>query len=324
MREVRRLKNKFELLAPGGSVEMVRSVMENRADAVYVGPRGWSRRTSAYEMGDAEIRECISIAHEHGGRLRLAFNTLPSSYEIPLFLKKVDNFYNWGADDIILTDIGCMSLVHKHFPSLPIHASVGCNIVNEADFLFFKELGVAQIVADCKLPWDEIKRIKENGLGVEVLVHASTCFTYIGQCWMSSYGKQTYAVDEDGKNHFLGSPNRGGLCYRICLQRWEIEAGGRVLQQDRKLRNEAFFLLEDVPRCIDMGVSTLKIQGREYSTSLIGRVIAFYREFIDAYISEGEKFAIGEWKDRLTSLQGERDLQRSARTLKLLEESCIA
>ncbi|MCL6634731.1 MAG: U32 family peptidase [Peptococcaceae bacterium] len=268
--------NKVELLAPGGSVAMVRSVMENGADAVYVGPKGWSRRTAAYEISDEEIKECAAIVHQYGGRLRAAFNTLPKSEEIPLFLKKVEKFAGWGMDDIILTDIGCISLVNRYFPGLPIHASVGCNIVNAADFQFFKDIGVTQIVADCKLPWDEVRRIKESGLGIEVLIHASTCFTYIGQCWMSSYGKQTWSVDGEGKNHFLGSPNRGGLCYRVCLQPWDVMAGGKTLQRERKLRNEAFFLLEDVPRCIDMGVSTLKIQGREYSTALIGEVIAFY------------------------------------------------
>ncbi|MHB1042763.1 MAG: peptidase U32 family protein [Eubacteriales bacterium] len=318
------MQGNMELLAPGGSVEMVRAVMENGADAVYVGPRGWSRRTSAYEMSDEEIRECAGIVHGYGGRLRVAFNTLPGSSEIPQLLKKVGKYYEWGMDDIILTDIGCIKQVNRLFPSLPVHASVGCNIVNDADFLFFKELGVSQIVADCKLPWEEIERIKKNGVGVEILVHASTCFTYIGQCWMSSYVKYAPAVDGEGKNHFPGSPNRGGLCYRICLQPWTIEAGGAVLQDGRVLRNEAFFLFEDVPRCIDMGVNTLKIQGREYTTSLIGQVIAFYREFIDTYTTAGEKIDIGAWKERLLTLQETRDLERSARTKQLLGETCIA
>lgn len=313
--------NKMELLAPGGSSAMVRSVMENGADAVYVGPKGWSRRTSAYEITDDEIKECVAIVHHYSGRLRVAFNTLPKSDELPLFIKKVEKYVAFGIDDIILTDIGCISLVHKHFPYLPIHASVGCNIVNAADFLFFKDMGVTQIVADCKLPWEEIQGIKEHGLGVEILIHASTCFTYIGQCWMSSYGKQTWSVDEAGKNHFLGSPNRGGLCYRICLQPWEISAGCRTLQKERKLRNDAFFLLEDVPRCIDLGVNTLKIQGREYSTALIGEVIAFYRKFINAYLVEGNRLKLEEWRARLESLQERRDLERNKRTSQLIQES---
>lgn len=311
----------MELLAPGGSTAMVQAVMENGADAVYVGPKGWSRRTAAYEITDEAIRECAAIVHQYGGRLRAAFNTLPASREIPLFLKKVEKFVSYGLDDIILTDIGCISLVAAHFPGLPIHASVGCNIVNEADFLFFKELGVTQIVADCKLPWSEIKKIKENGIGAEILIHASTCFTYIGQCWMSSYGKQVWSVDEEGKNHFLGSPNRGGLCYRICLQPWEIQAGPRALEKDRKLRNDAFFLLEDVPRCLDLGVDTLKIQGREYSTALIGEVIAFYRGFIDSYLADKKTFNLREWKTRLASLQERRDAERSIRTNQLIRES---
>lgn len=313
----------IELLAPGGNREMVVAALESGADAVYVGARGWSRRRASFEMGDEMLRECAELARSRGRKLRVAINTLPMSREIPALLRKVENFASWGIRDIILTDVGCISEVNRHFPGLSIHASVGCNIVNGEDARFFKELGVSQIVADCRLDWEEIRAIKEAGVGVEVLVHGTTCFTYIGMCWMSSFHKLKWEVDEEGKNHFPGSPNRGGLCYRLCLQKWGLAPNGYPLARDIVLRNDAFFNLEEVPRFIDMGVDTLKIQGREYSVPLVGAIVKFYREMIDEYLADRQAFSLPYWKSRLDELRVQRDGERSERTMALFRE-CLA
>ncbi len=156
-----------------------------------------------------------------------------------------------------------------------------------------------------------------------MLVHGTTCFTYIGMCWMSSFHKLKWEVDEEGKNHFPGSPNRGGLCYRLCLQKWELAPNGYPLARDIVLRNDAFFSLEDVPRFIDMGVDTLKIQGREYSVPLVGAIVKFYREMIDEYLADRQAFYLPYWKSRLDELRVQRDGERSERTMALFRE-CLA
>ncbi|MGH7364384.1 MAG: peptidase U32 family protein, partial [Candidatus Methylomirabilales bacterium] len=79
-----------ELLAPGGSVAMVEAAVANGADAIYVGPRGWSRRRDAYELEDEEIRRCVEVAHAGSARLRAAFNTHPQSSEVQALLRKVE------------------------------------------------------------------------------------------------------------------------------------------------------------------------------------------------------------------------------------------
>lgn len=310
-----------ELLAPGGSPEMVREVMEAGADAVYVGPRGWSRRAAAFELGDEELKECAALARSYGKKIRVAINTLPHSREIPLLLKKLERFLSWGIDAVILTDVGCIQAVHRAFPELPIHASVGCNMVNYQDYAFFRELGVKQVVADCKLPWEELAEIRRAGLGVEVLIHASTCFTYIGQCWMSSYARQVWHFDAEGKNHFLGSPNRGGLCHRLCLAPWDVSCAHGAAARGLKLRNEAFFLLEDIPRCLELGVSTLKIQGREYTPALMGEAVRLYRQLIDSCLASPGSFDPAPWYERFAEIKSLRDEQRARRTAELLKES---
>ncbi len=315
-----------ELLASGGTVEMARAVLDSGADAVYVGAKGWSRRRAQYEMGDEEVIASARYAQSLGKILRVAFNTLPASGEIPLLLAKAEKFVRAGIRDFILTDVGAMKALTERFPGIQIHASVGCTIVNAEDAWFYKEAGATQVVTECRVDREEMRRIRQEvGVGLEVLVHATTCFTYLGRCTMSSYTRQEWRFDDEGKNHFLGSPNRGGLCYRVCLTEWDqrrgdgsVEAGGIVLP------NLAYFLVDDIPDLLDLGVDTIKIQGREYSIPLVGRMVRFYRDLIDAYLRDRPTFRMEEWKDRMAGIITERDAERREKTAALISESGLS
>ncbi|MGH7371487.1 MAG: U32 family peptidase, partial [Candidatus Methylomirabilales bacterium] len=222
----------------------------------------------------------------------------------------------------ILSDVGVMAAVHRTFPDLTIHASIGANILNDEDICFYREIGVRQVVADTKLSLKELRSRREIEVGVEVLIHANKCYTYLGKCWMSPYHRLERGQDESGKDLFKGSPNRGGLDYRVCLEAWSLLRGNHDRWADRvALKNDAFFLLEDVPHLIDMGVHTLKIQGREYAVDLIGRMIKFYRDLIDTYSADPHDFDLGPWKARLARIQAQRDLERAKGTLDLFQEA---
>lgn len=322
-----------ELLAPGGTMEMVQTVLECGADSIYVGPKGWSRRRMEFELSDEEIQECLELAHRRGKKVRIALNTQPKSVETEALLAKVEKYAAWGADALIMTDVGCIALVHRHFPELPIHASVSANILNDEDVLFYEELGVSEIVADTKLRLKELKQRSKIPVGVEVLVHASHCYTYIGKCWMSSYIRTEHrpitdslipqSVDSQvSKDTFMGSPNRGGLCHRVCLQNWDADYGDGILPSVQ-MRNDAFFLLDEVPKLIDMGVRTLKIQGREYSVALVGEIVRFYRDLIDTYTAAPNDFALEPFRQRLQELWRRRDEERRRKTAELLAESLL-
>lgn len=315
-----------ELLASGGTFEMVRAVLDNGADAVYVGAKGWSRRRAQYEMDDEQILESASYARSVGKVLRVAFNTLPASGEIPLLLAKVETFMAAGIRDFILTDVGAMTALSRNYPGVRIHASVGCTIVNAQDARFYREAGATQIVAECRMDREEMRRIKqEAGVGLEVLVHATTCYTLLGRCTMSSYTRQEWRIDAEGKNHFLGSPNRGGLCYRICMTEWdEVGEDGATVTRGIVLPNVAYFLVDDIPSLIDLGVDTIKIQGREYSVPLVGEMVRFYRELIDAYVKNRPSFALDPWKERMAGIVSARDAERREKTAGLISESMSA
>jgi putative protease len=315
-----------ELLASGGTVEMARVVLDNGADAVYVGAKGWSRRRAQYEMDDEEVIASARYAQLLGKILRVAFNTLPSSSEVPLLLAKAEKFVGAGIRDFILTDVGAMRALAERFPGVQIHASIGCTIVNAEDARFYKEAGATQVVTECRMDREEMRKIRQEvGVGVEVLVHATTCYTYLGRCTMSSYTRQEWRFDEEGKNHFLGSPNRGGLCYRVCLTEWDqrgedgsVEAGRAVLP------NLAYFLVDDIPGLIDLGVTTIKIQGREYSVPLVGNMVGFYRGLIDSYLSDRSSFRMEAWKERMAGIVSARDAERREKTASLISESGLS
>ncbi len=312
------------LLAAGGSFDMVKACADNGADAVYVGAYGWSRRRSMYEMDDDTIKKCADYLHGKGKKIRVAINTLPHSDEVGSFLDKVATFASYPIDDIILTDPGLMRLTKENFPEISIHASVGCTIVNYLDARFYREAGASQVVTECRMPLKCLGNLKKKaGVGVEVLVHATTCNTFLGRCTMSSYTKFDHAVDEQGKRHFEGSPNRGGLCYRICLTNWEVERPGWNREEGIVLQNRAYFIFDDIPDLIDAGVDTLKIQGREYSTSLVGSMVGLYRRVIDGYLENPDGFRIAPFRDRLEELKYVRDVERREKTSALISEAAI-
>ncbi len=304
------------LLAPGGSLEMARAVFAAGADAVYVGARGWSRRTAQYELLDEEIREINELALDMGKEVRVALNTNFSPTEMDLFMGKIERFHQWGVKGLILTDPGAMHMVKSRFPGMEVHVSAGANAINMEDLRFYREIGVDMVVAPCNLTVEEIAEIKRYvDVGVEVFLHSNTCFTYLGKCLMSSYFRYQWHFDEEGKNHFWGSPNRGGYCHRICKAQWGFHDGREVT-----MRNDMFLAFANLPDYLEAGVDCLKIQGREYTPDLIGEVVAFYRRLLDDLLLKGRAVDMAAYLAQLHQLARKRDAQRDRRTFTVLQE----
>ncbi len=308
-------QGRVQLLAPGGSVEMARAAFENGADAVYVGLYGWSRRTKEYELKPHQIEEVVKEAARHGGSVRVAINTAFSSLEYPMFDEAVKGLAAMGVSGLIVNDVGAVSRIKTLCPELEVHVSAGMNAVNVEDMWFYRELGADMIVMPCNLTPEEVREIKRHvPVGVEVFLHSNTCFTYLGKCLFSSYVKHSWVFDECGKNHFHGSPNRGGYCHRICKANWRWG--------DRKvvLRNDMFLAFDNLEAWIDAGVDCLKIQGREYNPSLIGRIVAFYREVVDKILSLGHLPDKDSYRAKLEEISRIRDAERNRRTCTVLQE----
>jgi len=314
-----------ELLGPGGSLEMVKAAFCAGADSVYVGAKGWSRRRDKFELSDDDIKKAIDFAHQNNKKLLVAFNTLPSSLELSKGILKIDRFIGWGVDGLIVADVGFINEIRLRLPQIPILLSVGASAINIDEFKFYSEAGVDIITVPCELSLEELRHLKaHSSCGIEILVHANRDFTYLGRCIMSSYFKQYCIKDDAGKNQFMGSPNRGGLCYRVCKSKWIVSGPQRVIPFRRSRRgdlgNHAFFLFEDIPHYLKMGVDSLKIQGREYSIPLIKEIISFYREVMDTCFSGQDPTKNSIFEKRLRKLTHWRDKERNKATATLLNE----
>ena len=143
----------MEILAPAGNLEMAYAAIDAGADAIYVGPTGWSRRTNDSEASDEDIQLMIDYAKEKGSEVRIVVNTFPSPIEMKAYLKKISKYHEMGAHGYIASDIGVLKYLKDNFPSSRIHVSVGSGITNALDVKFYEELGSDLIVLPYR--WDD-------------------------------------------------------------------------------------------------------------------------------------------------------------------------
>jgi putative protease len=319
-----------ELLSPGGSLAMVRAAVRAGADSVYVGPLGWSRRESTYELAHDDVGEAHRLAHDHGARLRVALNVDIDPHDHDRLLRRAERYATWGVDGFIMKSYDAMALVRARFPEVPIHASVACNIRDRTAMERAKAAGATQFVASTALnTFERIAALKrtadEVGIGVELLIHSNRCVTGVGGCrlydYFAPYFETEVVHDSDGscRTKLRGNPDRGGSCYRPCLGAHVPQIAERfpakVLEYLERSNNEIYALLEDVPRYLALGVTTLKIQGREYPAPLIAELTRIYRRVIDE--ARAGQVDLAAARTALDPLLAERDRWRAAKTAAL-------
>lgn len=262
----------FEVLAPAGSFQTFKAVIEAGADAVYVGGSRFGARAYADNFTEEELLEAIDYAHLRGKKVYLTVNTLLKNKEINDDLYDyLLPFYLKGLDAVLVQDFGALSYIHKAFSDLPIHTSTQMTVTGIEGVRLLQSYGVTRVVMARETSLAEMKKIHEaTGMELEAFVHGALCYCYSGQCLFSS---------------LLGgrSGNRG-RCAQPCRLAYTVldENHKELLKDSYILSMKDMCGIRDINELKEAGVYSLKIEGRMKRPEYAAGVVSFYRKYVDS------------------------------------------
>ena len=313
--------NRTELLSPAGTLKSMRYAFAYGADAVYAGQPRYSLRVRNNEFDHANLKVGIDEAHALGKQFYVVVNIAPHNAKLKTFIKDLEPVVAMGPDALIMSDPGLIMLVRQHYPQMPIHLSVQANAVNWASVEFWRQQGLSRVILSRELALEEIEEIRSQvpGMELEVFVHGALCMAYSGRCLLSGYinkrdpnqGTCTNACRWEYKTHEAKEDELGNsvhLYEPIAVQ--QVEAQGNptlgvgaptdkvFLLEDVSRPGEFMEATEDehgtyimnskdlravqhVERLVQMGVHSLKIEGRTKSHYYVARTAQVYRKAID-------------------------------------------
>ena len=273
---------KIELLAPAGSFEKAKIAFMYGADAVYIGTPKLSLRSRS-EVTDEDLVKIVEYAHKHGKKVNVAMNIYAFDENYDEIIEQAKMLDKLGVDGIIMSDGGVVDIVKEAAPNTPVHISTQANTVSYHGCNFWYKNGAKRVILGRELNKQQIKEIMENkpeDLEIEIFVHGAVCFGYSGRCFLSEYLAK--------RNGNLGD------CAQSC--RWaynlyveETNKPGNLMPVEYDEKGTYIFsskdlcLINELPEIIDMGVDSLKIEGRLKTEYYLASVINVYRNAIDDY-----------------------------------------
>ena len=252
-----------ELLCPAGSYRALEAAIDGGADAIYMGGAAFNARINAKNFTSDEIREGIALAHAYGAKVYIAANTLIYDRELDDFLRACADVYESGADALIVADLGAAREIKKRIP-IELHASTQASGHGAAASLELEAAGFSRMVCAREMSGADIRAFVDSSpLEAEVFVHGALCVCHSGQCLFSSL--------VGGR-----SGNRGE-----CAQPCRLPFKGRSRSDEYPLSLKDLSLAEHIPELCDMGVSSLKIEGRMKSPEYVREVTRIWRRLLD-------------------------------------------
>ena len=265
--------NKIELLAPAGSLEKLKVAFLYGADACYIGGKNYSLRANATNYSEEEIKEACNYAHKLNKKVYVTVNIIFHDENIKNLVDYLKKLEQAKVDAIIVSDPLIIDLVNENKINLKIHISTQASSLNVESVLFWKNKGVERVVLARELHQSEIKEIiDKTNIEVETFIHGAMCSSYSGRCVLSNYFTNRDA-------------NRGG-CAQIC--RWNFyltnSAKNKIRKEDDfSLAVKDLSLIEYIDDIINLGITSIKIEGRMRSNYYIATVVSTYKEAIDNY-----------------------------------------
>lgn len=282
----------IELLAPAGSLEKLKMAFRYGADAVYLGGLAFGLRAGAKNFTMEELKEGLEFAHDRDKKVYVTLNIIPHNEDLEDLPEYVKSLNEIGIDAVIVSDPGVLDIVKRNAPELEIHMSTQANITNYASADFWYKQGVKRVILARELSLDEIQEIsdkKEEGMEIETFVHGAMCISYSGRCLLSNYMTERDA-------------NRGA-CAQSCRWKYHIMEEQRpgeyfpVYEDERGtfiFNSKDLCMIEHLPKVVESGVTSLKIEGRMKSPYYVATIIRSYRMAIDKYLANPDNYEYDE------------------------------
>ncbi len=265
---------KPELLAPAGDLEKLKIAIIYGADAVFIGGKKFSLRSRASNFEIADIREACDFAHKYGKKIHVTTNILPHNDNLNGLKEYLMDLEDAGVDAIICASPVIIETAKQH-TNLEIHISTQMSTTNSETANFWFEEGAKRVVLARELSLKEIRDFKDNTTAdLEVFIHGGMCVSYSGRCTLSNN-----MTDRDA--------NRGG-CAHSCRWNYDLYSGEKLLNEEMSfaMSSKDLQTVRYISDLIDIGVDSLKIEGRMKSIHYIATVVSVYRKLIDQICDE--------------------------------------
>lgn len=277
----RMIIKKPELLAPAGNLEKLKVAILYGADAVFVGGKEFSLRSSASNFTIEDIKEAVAFAKEHNAHIHVTCNIILHQDNLDGIEEYLQTLDDIGVTAIIVADPYIMSIAKKLQLQLEVHVSTQLSTLNALAISFYQQMGMDRVVLGREVSFKDLVEIRRNtDIDLEYFIHGAMCIHYSGRCMLSNYFSRRDA-------------NRGG-CSQSCRWYYDIyQDGSKVNDKEDipfSMSSKDMALINHIPELIELGIDSFKIEGRMKSVHYIATVVSTYRKLIDTYCNDPDHF----------------------------------
>ncbi len=274
------MRETIELLSPAGDWERMEMAVAYGANAVYLAGGMFGMRSFAGHFGEGVLDKAVDYCHSRGVKVYVTCNTMPRNDEIPQLPAWLEYLEATKVDAVILADMGVLALAKRHAPTVDVHISTQASIVNYVSAQMYYDLGASRVILARELSLEDIRLLRQQTpkeLELEAFVHGAMCMSYSGRCLLSSFmtgrdANRGACAQPCRYQYALMEETRTGEAYTIVE-----EAGETFILNSRDL-----CMIDHVQELVEVGVSSLKIEGRAKSAYYAGVITGAYRQALDA------------------------------------------
>ncbi|GKU26551.1 U32 family peptidase [Clostridium folliculivorans] len=271
---------KIELLAPSGTMETFKKMVQANCDAIYLGGKSLNMRMmrKGFNFSDEEIKEALNMAHAVNKKVYITVNNMLNDSEIDEATEYLSFLNDIPVDGIIVQDLGILQICKEHnFNNFEIHSSVMMNVHNIEFVKALQEFGVTRVVLSREMDLKTAKHLQnQTNIETEYFVHGDMCAANGGNCYYSS-------------TVFGNSSNRG-RCFKPCRWPYVIKKDGSLFNTEFPLAAKDMYMYEHIPELIEASITSFKIEGRMRDTDFIVDLVNFYGDAIDRYLKDPLSF----------------------------------